>query len=88
MEEDWSANCKWIRVCKYDWTKEASGLWGMDEESDMDSVCYWIYSTCAVSTLLRKLLKDFKNFKKIGQVICIVKYADDFVLLAKEEIMP
>jgi len=62
MKEDWSANCTRIRVWRYVWTKEASGLWELEEELDMYAVCYWFYSTCAVSTLPRKLLKDLKIF--------------------------
>jgi hypothetical protein len=36
------------------------------------------------SEYLTKHLEGFGDFK-IGQVICIVKYGDDLVLLAKEE---
>jgi len=35
--------------------------------------------------LASEALKVFGNFKIRGQTICIVKYADDLVLLAKEE---
>jgi hypothetical protein len=40
-----------------------------------------------VNTLPRKLLKDLGDFKTGGQVIQNVKYADDLLLLAKEETM-
>jgi hypothetical protein len=33
----------------------------------------------------KEALEGFGNFKIGGQVICIVKYADDLVLLAREE---
>jgi len=35
--------------------------------------------------LTKEALEGFGDFKITGQVICTVKYADDFVLLAKEE---
>jgi hypothetical protein len=35
--------------------------------------------------LIKEALEGFGDFKITGQVICTVKYADDFVLLAKEE---
>ena len=35
--------------------------------------------------LTKEALEGFEDFKKGGQVICTVKYADDFALLAREE---
>jgi hypothetical protein len=35
----------------------------------------------------QEALKGFGDFKIGGQVICNVKYADDLVLLAKEEVV-
>jgi hypothetical protein len=35
--------------------------------------------------LTKEALEGFPDFKIQGQVICTVKYADDLVLLAKEE---
>jgi hypothetical protein len=35
--------------------------------------------------LTKEAFEGFGDFKITGQVICTVKYADDFVLLAKED---
>ena len=37
--------------------------------------------------LTKKVLEEFGDFKIGGHVICTVKYADDLVLLAKEEVV-
>jgi hypothetical protein len=46
-----------------------------------------ILSTCTVCTLPRKFLHGFETSKIGGQVIHTVKYTDDLVLLAKEEVL-
>ena len=37
--------------------------------------------------LTKEALEGFGDFKITGQVICTVKYADDFVLLAQEKVV-
>jgi hypothetical protein len=49
-----------------------------------DAFCHRLYSTYTANTLPAKLLEESGDFKT-GQVIRTVKYADDVVLLAKEE---
>jgi hypothetical protein len=54
----------------------------LEEELDKDAVCCRLYSTCKVNTFEAR-----KSFKIQGKVIGNAKYADDLVLLAKEEAM-
>jgi hypothetical protein len=51
----------------------------LEEELDKDAVCHHFYSMYIVNTLPRKVLET------CGQIISTVRYADDLVLLAKEE---
>ena len=60
----------------------------MEEESDKDAVCHQFCSTYTANTLPRKLWEGLGDFKIGGQIIHTVKYADDLVLLAKEEKVP
>jgi hypothetical protein len=55
----------------------------LEEELDKVAICRRFCSTYTASTLPRKLLKGLETSKQ--QVICTVKYADDLVLLAREE---
>jgi len=59
----------------------------LEEEFDKDAVCHQFCSTCTVSVLPRKLCMGYGlgDFKVGGQIIQTVKYADDLVLMAKEE---
>jgi hypothetical protein len=41
-KEDWSANCTWIRVLKYDWTEGRQVVWRLEEELDKDAVFHTI----------------------------------------------
>ena len=61
MKEDWSTNCTWIRVLKYDWTKRRQEVWRLEKELDKDAVCHRFYTVWAVSTLPRKLLKGLDS---------------------------
>ena len=47
----------------------------------MSPILFNLYSEC----LTKEALKGFGDFKIGGQIIHTVKYADDLVLLAKEE---
>ena len=47
----------------------------------MSPILFNLYSEC----LTKKALEGFGDFKIGGQIIQTVKYADDLVLLAKEE---
>jgi len=57
----------------------------MEEELNKDAVCHQFCSTCTVNALPMKLWKGLEDFKIGRQIIHTVKYADDLVLLAKEE---
>jgi hypothetical protein len=57
----------------------------LEEELHKDAVCHQFYSTYIVNMLPRKLLKVLGDFKVGGQTISTVRYADDLLLLAKEE---
>jgi len=56
----------------------------LEEELDKDAVCCRFYSTCTPN-LTKEAPEGFGGFKIEEQVIHTVKYADDLVLLAKEE---
>ena len=66
-----------------EWPKKKQGMRRLEEELVMDAVCQQFYLNY-MSTLPKKLTEGFGDFKR-GHVICTVKYADDLVLLAKEE---
>jgi hypothetical protein len=57
----------------------------LEEELEKDAVCHRLHSTYAANSLTKKGLEGFGDFKIGGKVIRTVKYADDLVLLAKEE---
>jgi hypothetical protein len=68
-----------------DWTKKTQGMWRLDEESvrqgrRLSPISFNLYN----EYLTKKALDRSGDFKT-GHVIHPVKYADDFVLLAKEE---
>jgi hypothetical protein len=50
----------------------------------LSPILFNVYSEC----LTKKALEGFGDFKIGGQIIHTVKYADDIVLLAKEEKVP
>jgi len=54
---------------------------GVRQECCLSSILFNLYSEC----LTKETLEGFGDFKTGGQVIHPVKYADDLVLLAKEE---
>ena len=41
--------------------QETHEVWGLEEELDMDAVCYRFYSTYTASTLPRKILKGLQT---------------------------
>jgi uncharacterized protein YkuJ len=51
----------------------------------MDAHCHQFCSACTAKYITKKAHKGFEDFERRGQVICTTKYADDLVLLAKEE---
>jgi len=53
-------------------------LYRLEEELEKDAVCHQFCSTCTTNALPKKLYIG-------GQIIQTVKYADDLVLIAKEE---
>jgi len=53
----------------------------------MGAQCHQFHSACTAKYLTKKDLKGFGDFNGRGQVICTTKYADDLVLLAKEEMV-
>ena len=58
----------------------------LEEEFDKNDVCHQFCSTCTYSECLTKeALNGFGVFKFGGKIIRTVKYADDLVLMAKEE---
>jgi len=57
----------------------------LEEELDKDAVCNQFCSTYTAKNLNKEALEGLGDFKLGGQIIHTVKYADDLVLLAKEE---
>jgi hypothetical protein len=55
----------------------------LEEELDKVAVCHQFCST--YTAYIKEAREGFADFKMGGQVIRTVKYADDLVLLAKEE---
>jgi hypothetical protein len=56
---------------------------GVRQECSLSPILFNLYSEC----LTKEALEGFGDFKIGGQIIQTVKYADDLVLLAKEEKM-
>jgi len=56
-----------------------------DSKRSMGAHCHQFCSACTAKYLTKEALEWFGDFEGGGQVICIMKYADDLVLLAKEE---
>jgi len=54
---------------------------GVRQGCCLSPITFNLYSEC----LIKEALKDFRGFKVGGQIIQTVKYADDLVLLDKEE---
>jgi len=57
----------------------------LEEELGKDTVCHRFNSTHTTSTLTKEGLDRFGDFKIGRKLIRTVKYADDLVLLAKQE---
>jgi predicted nucleotidyltransferase len=55
----------------------------LEEELDKDAVCHHFYSTYS-EYITQEALEGLGDFKVGGQIINMVRYADDLVLLAKE----
>ena len=55
----------------------------LDKNAVLSPILFSLYSEC----LTKEALEWFGDFKIGGQIIHAVKYADDLVLLAKEEKM-
>ena len=55
-------------------------MFRLEEELDKDAVCHQFCSTCT-----NEAPDGLGNFKVGGKIIQTVKYADDLVLMAKEE---
>jgi len=56
----------------------------MEEELDKDAVCHQFCSTCTANALPRKLWMGLETSTSEGKLLKL-KYADDLVLMAKEE---
>ena len=56
----------------------------MEEQIEKDADCHQFCSTCITNALPRKPWKGLET-QNAGHIIHTVKYADDLVLLAKEE---
>ena len=54
---------------------------GIRRGFSLSSILFNLFSEC----FTKEALEEFGNFKMGGQIIHTVKYADDLVLLAKEE---
>jgi hypothetical protein len=54
---------------------------GVRQGCCLSQILFNLFSEC----LTKEALEGFGNFKIAGKIIHTVKYADDFVLLAKEE---
>jgi hypothetical protein len=74
-------------VLKYDWTKETPGVTKLEDESVKDICLSLILFKLYSDYLTQDALEGFGAFKIQEQVILTLKYvyADDLVLLPKEE---
>lgn len=72
-------------MLKDHWIKETQELRRLEDEIEKDDVCHRLYATYMVSTLSGTLLKCLETSAYWGQVILNVKYADDLVLLTREQ---
>jgi len=57
----------------------------LEEELDKDAVCHQFCSKLYSEFLTKEALDGLGDFKIGGQIIQTVKYADDLVLMAKDE---
>ena len=57
----------------------------MEEKLDKDVVCHQLCSNLYSECLTKEALEGFGDFKIGWQIIHTVKYADDLVLLGREE---
>ena len=57
----------------------------LEEELDKDAVCHQFWSNCIANAFTKEALEGFGDFKTRWRIIHAVKYADDLVLLAREE---
>jgi len=62
-------------------TRSVKVGWGFRQVCYLSPILFNLYSEC----LTKEGLEGFGDFKMGGQIIYTVKYADDLVLLAKEE---
>ena len=85
VKEDWLATCEWLKVLKYDWIGGRQDVWRLEEELDKDAVCHQFCSNFYSECFTKEALEWLGNFKIGGKIIKSLKYADDLVLLAKEE---
>ena len=84
-KEDWLAKCTW-RVLNWNWIERGREEWRMEAELDNDAVCpdsIQLVQRIPYQGSSWRLWRLHNRTK----VICTVKYADDLVLLAKEETM-
>jgi hypothetical protein len=59
----------------------------LEEELDKDALCHHFFFNFYSKCLNKEALEGFGDLKIGGQVIHSMKYADDFVLLFKEEMV-
>ena len=60
-------------------------MWGLEEE--LDTIFFFFFSNLYGKYLTKEALVEFWDFRIGGQIILTVKYADNSVLLAKEEMV-
>jgi len=69
-----------VRLNRGETRSEKTGR-GVRQGSCLSPIMFNLYSEC----LTKEALEDYGDFKIRGHIIHTVKYADDLVLLAKEE---
>ena len=87
---DWSERRFISKLCKdqsvkYNQTKETQEVCRLEEELDKDTVLSSILFSLYSKDLTKQGAEGFEDFRIGREDICTVKYADDLVLMAKDE---
>jgi hypothetical protein len=89
-ESNYSPSIDYIYIHTYiyihDWTEGKQEVCRLEDELDKDVVYHQFCSTCMANVLQRKLCMGLETLTSEGKLIIqTVKYADELLLMAKEE---